>query len=335
MARVDANGNLMHDVTQPVASHSVREWNNDLDRNAFLNLLMTQLRYQDPLNPMDDREFIAQMAQFSSLEQMQNLNATFNRTHAFGMIGSHVVGISRDAAGIAREIYGIVDTVRMIAGEPWLVMGAGTTNERMMRASEVQLVEGTMNEEMLRRILQGMEDSAVFNMVNQNLALVGQYVQAVITDAQGNPTRFIEGEVEYVDFSGNPPLLIIGNEAVHLGQVMSVASEAMIIGRQIGIFANDVTTQRTIREIHISGEGNAYLVVDNGAGGRSNHRIDRINFVTEALRLQRNNIIVDHGTRSGHVRNVTVREGAVWFNLYSNGDYGDAIRFSAFAGASE
>lgn len=47
---------------------------NDLDKDAFLRLLTTQLSNQDPLNPIEDREFIAQLAQFSSLEQMQNLN---------------------------------------------------------------------------------------------------------------------------------------------------------------------------------------------------------------------------------------------------------------------
>lgn len=52
---------------------------NDLDKDAFLRLLTTQLSHQDPLNPMEDREFIAQLAQFSSLEQMQNLNQNFEK----------------------------------------------------------------------------------------------------------------------------------------------------------------------------------------------------------------------------------------------------------------
>ena len=47
--------------------------NNEMGKDAFLQLLVTQLRYQDPLQPQDNSEFVAEMAQFSSLEQMNNI----------------------------------------------------------------------------------------------------------------------------------------------------------------------------------------------------------------------------------------------------------------------
>lgn len=53
---------------------------NRIDKNAFLNLLIIQLKNQDPLNPVEDKEFIAQMAQFSSLEQLQELNKKMDTT---------------------------------------------------------------------------------------------------------------------------------------------------------------------------------------------------------------------------------------------------------------
>lgn len=50
-----------------------------MGKDAFLQLLVNQLRNQDPLNPVNDKEFLAQMAQFSTLEQMQNLNQSFEK----------------------------------------------------------------------------------------------------------------------------------------------------------------------------------------------------------------------------------------------------------------
>jgi flagellar basal-body rod modification protein FlgD len=71
-----------------------------LDRDAFLQLLVTQLQYQNPLDPTSNEEFIAQSAAFSSLEEMQNLNANMQAlieleesssiTAALNLIGRNV-----------------------------------------------------------------------------------------------------------------------------------------------------------------------------------------------------------------------------------------------------
>ncbi len=88
----------------------------DLGKDAFLKLLIAELSNQDPLNPMEDREFISQMATFSSLEQMQNMNKTLesmadaNKFSAVSYIGkavSFVQGEGEDAQQVAAIVNSI------------------------------------------------------------------------------------------------------------------------------------------------------------------------------------------------------------------------------------
>ena len=74
-----------------------------LGKDDFLKLLVTQLQHQDPMNPMDDKDFMGQMAQFSSLEQITNLVAATQReafssqmSQAVGLIGHEVSWVTAD-----------------------------------------------------------------------------------------------------------------------------------------------------------------------------------------------------------------------------------------------
>ena len=107
--------------------------NSELGKDAFLKLLITQLQHQDPTNPMDDREFISQMAQFSSLEQMQNMTkamesllASQQQTQLMNystFIGKevkwHEMTEQKDEKGdfVVNEGTGIIESLKFVDGD--------------------------------------------------------------------------------------------------------------------------------------------------------------------------------------------------------------------------
>jgi len=71
--------------------------NSTLDRDAFFKVLVAQLRYQDPMSPMDNTAFVTQLAQMSSLEQMQNLSQSLNHLFQMQVVNQTLTLLGREA----------------------------------------------------------------------------------------------------------------------------------------------------------------------------------------------------------------------------------------------
>ena len=97
-----------------------------LGKDDFLKLLVTQLQHQDPMNPMDDKDFMGQMAQFSSLEQITNL-VTATQAQSFSTQMSQAVGL-------------IGHNVSWVAGDG--TNGTGTASKVSISDGAIQITVG-------------------------------------------------------------------------------------------------------------------------------------------------------------------------------------------------
>ncbi len=106
-----------------VASTKEKSSNSSLDKDAFLQLLVTQMQYQDPLEPTSNTEYMAQLAQFSSVEELQNLSSTFSTGQAMNLTGQYVILNVPDSTGEIKQVSGLVDYVTVTDGKAYFHIG--------------------------------------------------------------------------------------------------------------------------------------------------------------------------------------------------------------------
>lgn len=106
-------------VTSAKTSTSSTDSNSSLDKDAFLQLLVTQMQYQDPLEPTDNTEYMSQLAQFSTVEELQNINDTFTGNRALSLAGQYVILNVPDSSGNISQISGLVDYVTISEGKTY------------------------------------------------------------------------------------------------------------------------------------------------------------------------------------------------------------------------
>lgn len=92
-------------------STEVKTGSSSLDKDAFLQLLVAQMKYQDPLEPTSNTEYISQYATFSELEQMQNMSASLELSRASALVGETVQMKITDSTGRTTNVQGNVDYV--------------------------------------------------------------------------------------------------------------------------------------------------------------------------------------------------------------------------------
>ena len=164
-----------------------------LGQDAFLKLLVTELQYQDPLDPLKDRDFIAQMAQFSTLEQIQNLNRVGEIQQATTMIGRPVIAEVYSDNGTSEMVYGRVTGVRAFNGQNLLMLDSG-------REIDANAVLSVMDDQGIEQYLQSVEGSRAFVRVYNEIGEVIDLQEILVTGYQmqdGKPyLLFKDGEDE-------------------------------------------------------------------------------------------------------------------------------------------
>ena len=84
------NGKIVETASQASVKKSTKSSKSGMDKEAFLQLLVAQMKYQDPLEPTSNTEYISQYAQFSQVEQMQNMSSSMDLQRASSLVGKEV-----------------------------------------------------------------------------------------------------------------------------------------------------------------------------------------------------------------------------------------------------
>lgn len=145
------NGQIVEtESSTSLAKSSSSTSSSSLDKEAFLQLLVAQMKYQDPLEPTSNTEYISQFATFSELEQMQNMSASMDLSRASGLVGQTVYMKTTSSSGDTSYVEGRVDYVYYENGKAYL-----SINEQLYSLDDLDTVV----------------DETYYNAYNEALAL--------------------------------------------------------------------------------------------------------------------------------------------------------------------
>lgn len=214
--------------------------NPNLDKDAFFKLMLTQMKNQDPTNPLKSHEMAAQLANFSSLEQMQNMNKTLDEMknaqkpsenfQALNLIGKAVAGdSSKVVRGVNDKDHDFKFNLPMAAAEV-------TVKVRDAEGNVVRTYNLKNLKEGANKLTWNGEDEKAMKSPQ------GEYqfmAEAKMADGKkmGIKTDF-EGMITGVSYSSDGPVLHVGNQAIRFTDVKKITDPSLMKNDQK---INDVT----------------------------------------------------------------------------------------------
>ncbi|MCX7922378.1 MAG: flagellar biosynthesis protein FlgD [Clostridia bacterium] len=232
-----------------------------LGKDDFLNLLITQLKYQDPLKPVEDKEFIGQMAQFSSLEQMQNMNSSLSQSQAFTLIGKNITANIADAnTSELKAITGEVTSVKVNKGKIYVVVkGEDVPVDRITNVTEGGKSEQASKIHEYTNLIGFDVKGCVYDPETANVIPVNGVVKE-LSKGQYEDYAVMDGvEVNIADFEPAIPSADIAFRKSYLENNKGKTVSVVITNEQSG---QKVPVSAVLRDYSITAEGKITATLD-------------------------------------------------------------------------
>jgi len=200
-----------------------------LGKDDFLKLMIAQLKNQDPLNPMDGTEYAAQLAQFSSLEQLTNLNSylkqsidanymltqSINNTMLANLIGKEVKVNSKDLQVNGQESlsigYELPEGVKSVKVNIYNQYGT------LIKSLEASNKKGS------NKLLWDLTDNNGEKVINGDYKF--EVVASDYNDNAVNVTSYVLGLIDGIKYSENGTLLIINGAQYSVGDILEIINK--------------------------------------------------------------------------------------------------------------
>ncbi len=238
----------------------------DLGMEDFFNLLVAQMTNQDMMNPADNTQMVAQMAQFSALQAMNTVAEYQQSSNALSYVGKNVTIAHVNDAGEMVSITGDVEKVTFYDGKPQVYVGGKAYD--LYTVMQVNSSTGT---------------SAIGSALNSAANYIGKYVTLVTENSEGDP-REVSGKVTSVTVKGGKAHVVIdGDKDYPVDSIMdvydapvepaeeraSMSEASSYIGKFVTVEVDDGsggTNSRSgyVEDVEMRG-GNAFITLEDGS----------------------------------------------------------------------